>query len=268
MRFKPFSNHFDLSNSILVSNALSCTKYPFLAVIAYTPASTSHASAMTIHARLQGFLSPPALIANLNTVINRHGPVLSRIRAERSEQIQAREIRAQQDTAYEASLAADRERERLRVEQERLEQDRLAEIERAERERLSLEGQKKQYKQWRASQLKAVLPEYSQSAGSIARISIRLTSGDRVVTKFLAESQSVEDIYAFVDCYDLLQSENLAQVEKPAGYAHVYNFNLVSPMPRFIVPVDKQKLIKDEKSLFPNGSLIVEEIEEDDEEQE
>ncbi|KAK7203684.1 hypothetical protein BZA70DRAFT_72398 [Myxozyma melibiosi] len=287
------------SEAYQVSNALSCTKYPFLAIIAYTPATASHPSAMSIHARLQGFMSPPALIANLNTVITRHGPVLDRIRNERNEQQQAREIRAQQDSAYEASLAADRERERARAERERAEQERIAEQERVEREKLEAEQRIAQYKLWRASQLKQTMLEFTDQQPSttekVARISIRLPSGDRVVTRFLAESQTVEDIYAFVDCYDILHpkpsssaastsarslassgsstslssmatSTAAATNSKPENYTHRYKFNLVSPMPRFLVPVDADKLIKDEKSLFPNGNLIVEEEVEEEEE--
>ncbi|KAK9242766.1 hypothetical protein V1506DRAFT_464189 [Lipomyces tetrasporus] len=278
------------SEAYQVANALSCTLYPFLGVIAHTPASTSHPSAMSIHARLQGFMSSSALLANLNTAISRHEPTLARIRAERSEQEAARELRAAQDSAYEASLAADRERERLREEQARIERERVAEQERIEQEKRDLEERKEAYKKWRAGQIKSQMVQFAGSppAGvKIARISIRLTSGDRIVTRFLADTQSVEDVYAFVECYDLLhpsadpstpqlfeQSTTSASptegavTEKPDNYAHTYKFKLVSPMPRFVLPVDTEKLIRDENTLWPNGNLIVEEIEEYDEDEE
>ncbi|KAK9322166.1 hypothetical protein V1517DRAFT_143592 [Lipomyces orientalis] len=275
------------SEAYQVANALSCTLYPFLGVIAHTPASTSHPSAMSIHARLQGFMTSSALLANLNKAISRHEPTLARIRAERSEQEAARALRAAQDSAYEASLAADRDRERLREEQARIERERVAEQERIEQEKRDLEARKDAYKKWRAGQIKSQMVQLVDSppAGvKIARISIRLTSGDRVVTRFLADTQSVEDVYAFVECYDLLhlsadsstprlsseQSTTAAGVvtEKPENYAHTYKFKLVSPMPRFVLPVDSEKLIRDEKTLWPNGNLIVEEIEEYDEDEE
>ncbi|KAK9461839.1 uncharacterized protein V1516DRAFT_711289 [Lipomyces oligophaga] len=276
------------SEAYQVSNALSCTKYPFLAVIAYTPASSSHPSAMSIHARLQGYVSPPSLIASINNIITRHGPTLTRIRLERQEQQSARDIRAQQDSAYEASLAADRERERIRQEQERAELDRLAALEYAERQRQQLAAQKDLYRIWRATQLKTVLPEFSSSSTSepIARISIRLQNGERIRTQFLSESQSVEDIYAYVDCYlflyptdnltDGLSDEAITALRqldsgvaplKPKNYHHSYMFNLVSPMPRQLMPVDSAKLIRDESSLFPNGNLIVEDIDDDEDDE-
>ncbi|KAK9238795.1 hypothetical protein V1525DRAFT_400063 [Lipomyces kononenkoae] len=271
------------SEAYQVANALSCTRYPFLGVIAHTPASTSHPSAMSIHARLQGYLPPESLLANLNTAISRHEPTLARIRAERSEQEAARAIRAAQDSAYEASLAADRERERLREEQEKIERERAEEKERIELEKKDFEARKVAYKKWRAAQLKSQMVDFVGAAppgAKIARISIRLTSGDRIVTRFLADIQTVEDVYGFVECYELLHppAESLtaqlpvgstteaedATAEKPENYAHTYKFNLVSPMPRVVLPVDKSRLICDEKTLWPNGNLIVEEVEESD----
>ncbi|KAK9429609.1 hypothetical protein V1505DRAFT_313270 [Lipomyces doorenjongii] len=274
------------SEAYQVANALSCTRYPFLGVIAHTPASTSHPSAMSIHARLQGYMPASSLLANLNTAISRHEPILGRIRAERSEQEAARAIRAAQDSAYEASLAADRERERVREEQERIERERAEEQERIEQEKRNLEARKEAYKKWRAGQIKSQMVEFVGAPPpgvKVARISIRLTSGDRIVTRFLADKQSIEDVYAFVECYDLLYppAESLTPhllaestpsavaseatpLEKPENYTHTYKFNLVSPMPRFVLPVDNNKLLSDEKTLWPNGNLIVEEVEEYD----
>ncbi|KAK9464374.1 hypothetical protein V1512DRAFT_278468 [Lipomyces arxii] len=280
------------SEGYQVSNALSCTRYPFMAVIAYTSATNSHPSAMSIHARLQGYMSPASLIANLSTVMTRHEPALSRLRAERQEQESSRAIRAAQDSAYEASLSADREREQQQAELDRIERERVAEFERIEQAKLDAVLRKERYRQWRAAELRAKMIEFTTEppAGTkIARISIRMKNGERLVTRFLAESQTVEDIYSFVECFDILHpaaaddgpserslaestveissgAADTAAPSKPENYEHSYKFNLVSPMPRFVLPVDSEKLIVDEKTLWPNGNLIVEEIEEFDEE--
>ncbi|KAK9480638.1 hypothetical protein V1514DRAFT_288875 [Lipomyces japonicus] len=290
------------SEAFQVANALTCTKYPFLAVIGYTAGTASHGSAMSIHARLQGFVTAPALLAHLTGILSRHEPVLATIRADRQEQESARAIRAAQDFAYEASLAADRERDRVRQEQDRIERERQARADQVERERQQALANRQDYRAWRAAELKAQLIDFNNSIltttknNNIARISIRLTSGDRIVARFFADSQTVEDVYAFIDVYDLLYpqthqqfpasttaqtlaastsslpSSSLSSLSKklvnPAGYNHVYKFNLVSPMPRYVLPIDAEKLIKDEKTLWPNGNLIVEEIEEyDDDDQ-
>ncbi|KAK9449541.1 uncharacterized protein V1518DRAFT_416285 [Limtongia smithiae] len=257
------------SEAYQVANALSCTRYPFLALIAFSPASASHPASMTIHARLQGLLTPPALAAHINTVLARHEPVLSRVRAQRAEQDLAREIRAQQDSAYEASLAADREREQLRAEQEQRERERIEELERIENERLSAEARVATYRAWRAHVLREQMPPATTTA-RVARISIRLTSGERVVARF-REDQSVDDVYAYIDCYVLLTDSTDATAappsSPPSGYTHTYTFNLVSPYPRAVLSPDATKLIRDERVLWPNGNLIVEDIEAYDEDE-
>ncbi|KAK9453836.1 hypothetical protein V1511DRAFT_44868 [Dipodascopsis uninucleata] len=254
------------SEAYQVANALSCTRYPFVAMIAYTPPTSSHPASMSIHGRLQGYSSPESVLTNLQAIVDRHESVLQRVRSERLEQQTAREIRAAQDMAYEASLTADREREHARVEAERVEREqREAEVRAA--------AAKVNYRKWRANELRVKMAEVDASASNgmkVARVSIRLPSGDRIVTRF-AENQTVKDVYDFVECYeDIMAPSNTADsVEQPPdNYEHHYKFKLVSPMPRMTIETSSDKLIKEEKALWPNGNLIVEEEEEEEEEEE
>jgi FAS-associated factor 2 len=98
---------------------------------------------------------------------------------------------------------------------------------------------------------------------------VRLPSGERVVRKFRSDAE-LEELYAFVECYDLL-SEDAGMSEKeaqePEGYEHAYKFQLVSPMPREVYDLDKTGSLRER--IGRSGNLIVERIlGEDDEEDE
>ena len=76
-----------------------------------------------------------------------HGEALTRVRAQRAEQNASRSIRSQQDSAYERSLAVDRERKRKAEEEKK-------EKERAEKAALEAEAAEQRYQAnlaaWRA----------------------------------------------------------------------------------------------------------------------
>ncbi|RMD44769.1 hypothetical protein DV735_g434, partial [Chaetothyriales sp. CBS 134920] len=81
-------------------------------------------------------------------------------------------------------------------------------------------------------------PEPGSDAPATIRVSIRMPSGDRVVRRLQADAH-LEELYAFVECYDLLkQGQDVespgSPVSEPDNYDHVYGFHLVSPMPRVV----------------------------------
>ena len=248
------------SEAYQVSSALKCTKFPFASLIAHTPQDSSNS--MSTIARISGLLPPSAFIARLRTAIAQQKPALDRIRATRAEQQASRNLRQEQNTAYERSLAQDRERARQRKEAEaarlRAEQEQNAKKEAAEREKQKIE----EWKRWRFQQIP---PEPGAEVKDITRISIRLPSGDRIVRKF-ASTAKLEDLYAFVECHDLAQNGAMpAQATRPQDYEHQYKFNLVSPMPRMVYDLDSGGTAGDR--IGRNGNLIVEPVgdeEEDD----
>ena len=94
------------------------------------------------------------------------------------------------------------------------------------------------------------------------RVSVRLASGERVVRKFRSDAE-LEELYAFVQCYDLLGEEGDAGVsekeaQEPENYEHVYKFQLVSPMPREVYDLEKTGTLKER--IGRSGNLIVERI--------
>ena len=248
------------SEAYQVSTALNCSKFPFAALVVHTPQDSS--TTMTTIARITGLQPASAFVAKLRTAINQHSQALDRVRAERSEQQATRNLREEQNSAYERSLALDRERARQRREaeaaQRRAEQEATAKAEAEEREAQKAE----QWKLWRAH---SIPKEPGPDVRDVTRISIRLTTGERVIRKF-SEDAEVEELYAFVECYDVLQSSEIpSSVTEPTDYTHKYNFRLVSPMPRMVYAVEAGGTVG--TKVGRSGNLIVEPISDEDDEE-
>ncbi|BCR86584.1 clathrin-mediated endocytosis regulator UBX3 [Aspergillus chevalieri] len=248
------------SEAYQVSHSLRCTKFPFATLIVHTPNVSP--SAMSIVSRISGTSSPSEFVEKLRTAISQNREPLERIRAIRAEQQASRSLREEQDSAYERSLAIDRERARQRREAEaeqRRQEEEAAERQAAEEKR-HLDHQ--QWKRWRAQSIRG---EPSTDVKEAVRISVRLTSGERVIRRFSPELD-IEELYAFVECYDVLQdAEQVATGgEKPEGFEHKYGFQLVSPMPRTVYEVEAGGSIRDK--IGRGGNLLVETIDDDDNE--
>ncbi|KAL3894930.1 MAG: hypothetical protein SGCHY_004989 [Lobulomycetales sp.] len=221
------------SEAYQVSQTLSVSKYPFLAIIAESR------SQMRVQDRVQGLpKSLASFLSRLDQTISRLSPELISLRSDRLEREAARRIRQQQDDAYEASLAADREKEAtLRRDREELTK-REKEVERREKA-----------KQLRANERRALIASIRDSmpqeppAGSkdCTKISIRLPNGDRIVRVFRADDKILL-LRNFI-----MSQENLA-VES--------EYEICSTFPRRVF-TDDGLTIRD-AGLFPSGSVVVE----------
>lgn len=250
------------SEAYQVASALNVTKFPFAGLIVHTPSVSS--TSMSIIARVAGPAPPTELVAKMQDAMQKRDQELEGARRQRSEQQAARSLREEQNSAYERSLAQDRERARQRKEAEAAREK----AEREERERAEAKAQKArnvlQWKKWRVQSLPEEPPS---SETNIVRISIRMPSGDRLVRKFAADAQ-LEELYAFVECYDILQSEEAVSEKgtaKPNGYNHEYEFQLVSPMPREVYGLDQGGTLK--ARLGRSANLIVEKLVDDEEDE-
>ncbi|KAL8804876.1 MAG: hypothetical protein Q9182_002278 [Xanthomendoza sp. 2 TL-2023] len=245
------------SEAYQVSSALNCSKFPFSAIVAHSPQDSS--TSMSTIARISGPIPPSAFVRRLRSAISTHFATLEQARASRNEQQATRNLRAEQNSAYERSLAQDRERARQRREEaearSRAAQEEKAKAKAAEQAIRNLEH----WKKWRAQ---SILPEPSTSGEGVTRISIRMTSGERIVRKFRAEAD-MEELYAFVECYDIASGEAVsAETPKPPGYTHSYRFRLVSPMPRIEYDPDQGDSIG--SRIGRSGNLLVEYIDDED----
>lgn len=249
-----------------VSTSLNCTKFPFAALICQTAetgsSGTSQSGQMTVIMRAAGPLPANELVAKLGSAVTAQQAQLSANRAQRAEQQAHRSLRDEQDSAYERSLAQDRERaRRKREEEEARESAERQAAEAAQREEQRKE-QREQWRRWRSSRI----PEEPATTGDGVRLSIRMASGERVVRKFHAESP-LEELYAYIECHDLpsLESTHHTEPQPPESYKHDYGFRLVSPMPRKVIDLAQGGNILDRVGRSAN--LIVEPLDEEDNDQ-
>jgi FAS-associated factor 2 len=248
------------SEAFQVSTALSSTKFPFAAVICHTPSISS--TAMSIVARMVGPMSAQSFLSKTQRAVDQYAPGLTRTRRARQEQDASRSLREQQASAYERSLAQDREKTRIKKEEEDRKKKEEEEAARAEYEKETFEKNLAQWRRWRASK---VQPEPSADVKDAVRISLRMGDGERVVRKFKPDVE-MEEVYAFVECYDVLNDADagIEGAQAPKGFAHTYSFRLVSPMPREVLEIGKGS-IKDR--IGRSGNLHVEKIVDDEEEE-
>ncbi|KAF1980447.1 hypothetical protein BU23DRAFT_522531 [Bimuria novae-zelandiae CBS 107.79] len=250
------------SEAYQVSTSLNCTKFPFAGLIVHTPQVSS--TAMGIAIRITGPTPPAQFISKLRQAMQTHSEPLTRARAQRAEQQATRTIREQQNSAYERSLAIDRER--VRKKKEEAERKAREEKEALERERAAeIRAQKlAQWRKWRASSIPAEPPAGDKSA---VRVRITMPNANRVMRGFAPDAH-IEELYAFVECYDVLQSDESTEgVQEPQDFEHEYEFQLRDPLPpRTVYDVKAGGTIRER--IGKSGNLIVERTNVDDDEEE
>ncbi|ANZ74692.1 BA75_01461T0 [Komagataella pastoris] len=201
--------------------------------------------------------TPERICNRLKTFIDHYEPQLISQRYDKQEQDFARLIRQQQDEAYEASLRKDKERERMK---EKLVQQELAKELFLKSNCLEIEDDPPLLKD------------------NYTTIQFRNHQGLRVIQKF-SQSSTLFDVYAFVDCKihlreesekkGITQEELLAEFKKDilqlpeidlSKYDHYFEFELISPLPRYKLTPSKDICLKDVKELWPNGSVLIESL--------
>jgi FAS-associated factor 2 len=247
-----------------VSLEYRCNKFPVTCITCLTPMDGG--TPMSIVKRLVGPMTPESYIAQIQRVMARYGPDLDGIRAQRAEMEATRRLLAEQDAAYERSVAIDREKKRQRLEAEAA----AAAAEKRAREEAEaaalLAEQVRRWREWRAGTIR---PEPGAEIKNAVRLALNLppTTGiGRVVRRFHPDT-TLEELYAFVDCYAVLQEREQqsdgvangpATGEKPEGYEHKFTFEIYTVMPREkLVPSTTVTLAE---KLGRGGNLAVEEI--------
>lgn len=238
------------SEAYKIAGAFKCTKFPFSVLVGRI------ASGTPIIGRLAGVMTPQTYLAGIQEAVTKFKPQLEALEAERTAQASERNLRNDQDSAYERSLAQDRARaeQRRRAEAEAAAAAQLA-AEKEAKER-DLERKTELWRRWRASSLR---PEPGAEVKEVVRIGLKLPgSAGRITRRFHAES-SIEELYAFVECHDLLKGEaEVQEAEKPGGFEMEFRFRLVSPMPRQVYLPEEEGTIL--QKIGRSGNLIVEEV--------
>ncbi|KAH7309127.1 hypothetical protein B0I35DRAFT_359830 [Stachybotrys elegans] len=244
------------SEAYQVAAEYMCTKFPFTALVCLTPKEGS--TRMGIVKRIVGPILPHAYLSEIQAAIERYGSDLDSVRAERTVQEAARNIRNEQDSAYERSLAIDRERARQRREAAAAaaEAERRAQEEAEAAERLA--AKREQWKLWRASRL---LPEPVAGDKSIVRVAIKMPEESgvgRIVRRF-PQNAPMEELYAFVECYDITQrGDSTEDAEEPEDYEHKFLFTIASTLPRVVYEPSKTHTMMEK--IGKSGNLLVESI--------
>jgi FAS-associated factor 2 len=249
------------SEAYQVSQEYNCTKFPFAALVCLTP--KEGVTQMGIVKRLVGPSSAASFVAELRSAMDQYRPDLDQILAQRAAQEVARNLRTEQDSAYERSLARDRERARVRREEAAAAEEAQRRA-REEEERVQREAKRREaWRKWRAAR---VLPE-PEAGPDAVRLALKLpedVASTRVVRRFPAGA-SMEELYAFVECFELLGEEGgeAPVADAPDGYEHAYRFRIASVMPREVYAPSKAATIGE--TVGRAGQLIVEVLAEGEE---
>jgi FAS-associated factor 2 len=253
------------SEAYQVASEYNCTKFPFTALVCLTPKEGS--TRMGIVKRLVGPMPAATYLSELQAAMEKYGSDLDGVRAERTAQEVTRNLRTEQDSAYERSLAIDRERARQRKEAEaaaaEAEKRALAEAEAA----AALEEKRHQWRKWRATQ---IIPEPPASDKNVVRVALKMPESlgaERIVRRFPKDAP-MEELYAYVDCYNvhLDDAAGVEEMVKPEDYEHEYKFRIASTLPREVY--EPSGTVTMGGKIGRSGNLIVEEITGDSDEEE
>ncbi|KAF3802297.1 hypothetical protein GCG54_00012545 [Colletotrichum gloeosporioides] len=242
------------SEAYQVAQEYNCTKYPFSAIVCLTPKEGS--TRMSIIKRLAGPMPASTYLSEAQAAINKYAPDLAGVRAERTAQEVARSLRNEQDSAYERSLAKDRERARQRRDAEKAAAEAARKAEEEAEAAAHLAEQRDQWKRWRATTIEDEPPASSKE---IVRIALKMpesSGAGRIVRRFRSDT-TMEALYAFVECYDFVGASEKPAAQ-PEGYEHEYQFRISSVMPRVVYEPSKEETMG--QKIGRSGNLIVEEV--------
>ncbi|KID95915.1 UBX domain protein, partial [Metarhizium majus ARSEF 297] len=260
------------SEAYQVATEYTCTKFPFSALVCLTPREGS--TRMGIVKRLVGPMPASTYLSELQNSVEKYGSDLDGVRAERTAQEVSRNLRNEQDSAYERSLAIDRERARQRREAAAAAEAAESLAREKAHDAALLESKRNQWKTWRAARL---LPEPAAGDKDVVRVALKMPEGSgagRLVRRF-PQDASVEELYAFVECYDRIRSRedgaddddysDDSTVEAPEAYEHKYLFRIASTLPRVVYEASTTATLGER--IGKSGNLIVEEVLGDDEDE-
>lgn len=250
-----------------VATTLQASTYPFVAFIALQPPRTSsrHAASSSsspraaILSRLEG--SPASatsagMIAShiSDVLLPRTRTYLDRLRAEKRRREMERQLRADQDRAYQEASRRDAERITRKREEERL---KALEAQRAREEQEQKANLQRQQQAWQRWALRDLVPAEPAAGEDAVRLSFRLPSGKTMARRF-SPNDRLDGVFAFVETVSAVAEGE--EGGKPSGYEHEYRFSLVTGYPRKRIEFGQLGAVKlaEVDGLKQGASLIVE----------
>eukprot|EP00878_Enallax_costatus_P020517 GHUV01021694.1.p1 GENE.GHUV01021694.1~~GHUV01021694.1.p1 ORF type:complete len:366 (+),score=105.27 GHUV01021694.1:665-1762(+) len=226
-----------------LSGRLNISTYPSVALLAFSGTRTK------LVAAAQGKVRPQQLLAALQRAVDDQGMLLTAERLEQEEREMSRRLLAEQNAEYEASLAADRERDARRQEERRkadeearqaaLEEARArAEAEAAEQRRLQAIASIAARREQKGASLP---PEPAAGTPGIATIRVRLPDGKNQQRRF-EPSMTVQVLYDWVDSLEGFDS---------------MHYSLVCAFPKKVFERSDAAETLEGAGLVPQGALFV-----------
>ncbi|KAJ1032981.1 hypothetical protein NDA16_000260 [Ustilago loliicola] len=253
-----------------VATTLQASTYPFVAFIALQPPrpasrslSSSSSPRAAVLSRLEGSpasaTSAGVIASHISDVLlPRTRNYLERLRAEKRRREMERQLRVEQDRAYQEASRRDAERITRKREEERL-KALEAQWEREEQEQKEQQLRKQQA--WQKWALKDLVPAEPAGSENAVRFSFRLPSG-KTLTRRFSSTDTVEAVFAFVESAAVVEEESSDRSEgnKPEGYEHTYRFSLVTGYPRKRIEFGQagSARLEDVDGLSQGANLIVE----------
>lgn len=240
-----------------IARSFKTRSLPSLYLMANVASGPNAISSMSLLSRIP-VNSVQSFVGRMQLEIEKYNPELITKRIEQEELKYSRQLRDMQDKAYEESVIADKIKQSKKEEELRIKHEKEIEA------------------QWKATQrsrwFRKMASQFQDPLeglrkGDYTSIRFKLPSGELITRKF-AKGQTLRDIYAFVSVHVFLASDESHdcnhdeekgedQEEVDETYEHEFDFELISPMPRFAVAIDQSK-IEDAHQLWPNGSIMVE----------
>ncbi|KAJ3569148.1 hypothetical protein NP233_g5243 [Leucocoprinus birnbaumii] len=283
------------------SEKLQATTYPFIAFVALqsrrAPSSSRSASnsqqpVLTVLSRHQGKPYPAgtgptstqAILDHLDRqLLPRVTPFLERLRTEQRERERDRQLREEQDRAFQETARRDKERIEAKIAAEKAEKEaqrraeeeaRLAQL-RREQEAAEAKRKEELRMDWRRWTRKNVAGPLTAAGGSL-RLAIRLATGARLVQSF-APTTSLTALYAYVDA-QLVPSHFApeddptvvpggsgsgekaieSQIRAVGSAAEWWGFQLATAYPRSEIPWKHGVQLGDLDVLKGGGQIVVE----------
>eukprot|EP01025_Chloroclados_australasicus_P012706 TRINITY_DN1597_c0_g2_i1.p2 TRINITY_DN1597_c0_g2~~TRINITY_DN1597_c0_g2_i1.p2 ORF type:complete len:501 (+),score=75.32 TRINITY_DN1597_c0_g2_i1:49-1503(+) len=226
-----------------LAGALSAATYPFCAVLAFS------GSRLTLVTQIQGFVGADALLEALVQAVDMFEPRLVAERAEQQEREMARQLREEQDQAYQESLRLDREKAQKAEEKRRQEEEEIRkQQEEEQRKRLEMERQQKKREdfynkiiQRRIQKQQQLTAEPDASTAATTLIRIRLPDGSNAQRRFY-DQDKVSSVYDFVCGLGALQC---------------WQFSLAMSYPRKVFGPDSYSNTLIDAGLSPQAVLFV-----------
>lgn len=264
----------------LVAKTYNVSTTPHMSLMANVSSSSSSLGQFSVIKRFDNISTSAAkvdkLIKRVSLVIESHDPQLVVLRSEKADRDLARIIREEQDQQYQQMLEQDK-----RLAKEREERELQAKI--AKQEQEQLEKKKLMMIQQETERKNNCILHYIQKhllnkgqSNTGCRIQFRKPNGQRIVYQF-SPDQPIRDLFEYIEASTYLDDHfegdldnvdlSRAKSEDDAQFEFKFKFDLISPMPRLKLEPSSQ-CIKDTKCLYPNGSLLIENIPEDDDEDE